>query len=109
MGEQMYALIVESREVRAESGRAMTEQGARFWVTRCEWVEATSTRMVGTDAVPRFVKLWDSADDAEAFAERWGGHPWWCVPNGTYEVVPVVPRTETVVTGWARAAQPGEE
>ncbi len=97
-----YALIVNS---------SRRDFGARHVVVEEPdgWVEATSRAYRRGDEFPRGLKLFDSTDDAEAFARRWKGHPWWCVPNGKFEIVPVEPITEVVVTGWRRAATPNTE
>ena len=67
------------------------------------WVEASSSRVSYNEgAVPVDLKTFETRDKAETFARRWKGHPWWCSPNGTFEVVEVVPRqvVEAKIVGY---------
>lgn len=104
----MYALIVTTKEVRsgAKGNPIITQEGDRFWVVAEPegWVEATTTRYTThTNRIPYAVKAWDTIEAAVTFAKRWKGHPWWCEPNGEYEVVEVVPQYKQVLDGYKRA------
>ncbi len=89
----MYALIVESKEVRGQSDQIMTDKGTRFLVLEEPegWVPATSTQYRKGCALSRDAKLFDTIEGAEKFGDEWKGHPWWCQPNGNYKVVEVKP------------------
>jgi hypothetical protein len=92
-----YVLCVQSKEAPAGLGRApMTEEGDWFLVMEDvpdHWVEATAMRVtLPFDPAYIFntdVKVFDTAAEAAAFAQRWGGHPWWCRPNGTFQIYEV--------------------
>jgi hypothetical protein len=92
-----YALTVSCREARSADGTIVTRDGERRWVTRSEWVEATSCATVN-DSVPSDVMTWDDEEGAATFAKRWQGHPWYCQPNGGFDVVPVARKFSP--TGW---------
>jgi hypothetical protein len=40
----------------------------------------------------------DDPKEAKDFVKKWKGHPWWCKPNGKYELIAVQPRM--VQSGW---------
>lgn len=99
-----YALIVESAEARTGyDNSVITQAGDKFLVTIEPegWVEATSNRWTGSlnssNGFPVNPKLFDSAEDANKFAHRWKGHPWYCKPNGSFEVVEVKPKFKQVL------------
>lgn len=99
-----FALIVAGKEARSGDAQktVMTVAGERFWVMNEPdgWVEATSVRVDSSQRIPADVKVFATAADAEKFARRWKGHPWWCKPNGVFEVVPVSPIFVTQQCGW---------
>jgi hypothetical protein len=103
----VYGVIVTSKE--AKSGAAgnpvMTAEGERFWATvePGGWVEASSSR-VRDDSPPGDPLVFKTREQAEEFAKRWKGHPWWCVPSGQYEIVPLAVKTTTHarITGYRR-------
>lgn len=66
------------------------------------WVEATAWSVPDTNTIPGCAKTFDTYAEAEKFIKRWKGHPWYCVPNGEYEIVEVVPRMVTVQQGMER-------
>lgn len=96
-----YAIIVTGTERRATTGAIMAEEGERFWVLRDTegWVPATSTRMSKT--VPRDLLVFDRKDQAKAFAAKWTGHPWWCVPK-SHQIVRVKETYRRVFDGYKR-------
>ena len=104
----MFIVVVESKEARSsyKDNPILTYEGDRFIVLEDDegWVEATSTIFIN-DEIPRGAKLFDTEKDAAKFAKRWKGHPWWCRPNGNYEIIEVIPKTETVIKiiGYERA------
>jgi hypothetical protein len=104
-----YALIVHGKEQKSQSGTVMSKKGQRFWVCREPdgWVEATSTMVDDSflgGKLPRDLKTFTTEDAAKSFAKRWKGHPWWCVPNGEFEVVKVTPKFQQVPDGFTRDA-----
>lgn len=101
-----YAVIVRSKEARSEiiGNPIVTRAGERFWVVKDSdgWV-ATSTSVGGyPDHVPDNALLFETASDASAFARLWKGHPWWVVPDGTFEIVEVEPVYRKVLAGFKR-------
>jgi hypothetical protein len=94
-----FAIIVTGSEVKSSSNSILSEEGQQYWVVieREGWVEATSRHY--QRAVPQDIKLFDSEDDAKAFADRWEGHPWWCKPK-SYTVVKLQERYEHIMTGY---------
>ena len=102
--ERTFAVIVHSKEMLAYDKSIMTKEGERFWATvdREGWVEASSSRARVNEGVPGDVMTWPTREDAEKFARRWKGHPWWCSPNGTFEIVELIPRKviETKIVGY---------
>jgi hypothetical protein len=94
-----FAIIVTGSEVKSSSNSILSEEGQQYWVVieREGWVDATSRHY--QRAVPQDVKLFDSEDDAKAFADRWEGHPWWCKPK-SYTVVKLQERYEHIMTGY---------
>ncbi len=97
-------MIVESRQVLDAHNDVITKKGERFLVMLEHegWVEATSQRIEDSDAIHKDAKIFDTPEEAKAFIKRWEGHPWWCVPNGKYELVEVTPRYVQVFSGWER-------
>lgn len=106
----VYGVIVTSKEARSgvTGNPIMTQAGDRFWATVEPegWVEASSSRFTSA-AVPSDVLTFKSRARAEAFAKRWKGHPWWCVPDGQYEIVPLraIYVSRTKITGYERIAE----
>jgi hypothetical protein len=105
-----FVLIVESEEARSGyNDSVVTRNGDKFLVTLEPegWVEATSEAWSGSPyskrAFPNSVKVFNSEEDAVKFAKRWKGHPWWCVPNGNYKVIEVIPRFRPVHDGYTTA------
>jgi len=99
--EKVFVVVVTSREVRTGyGGSVMTPKGAKFIATEDSegWVEATSSHSHGE--VPNDAKTFTTLVDAEEFAERWEGHPWWCRPSGKYEILEVTPRYKQVREGY---------
>lgn len=101
----MFILIVESNEARSgvKGNPVLTKKGDRFLVENENegWVEATSSRW--REKINKGAKLFETAAEAESFAHRWQGHPWWCRPNGNYEVINVKPVFEKITVGYERA------
>lgn len=103
MSKTKFAVVVESREVRSGYNNVlMTKAGDKFLVTVEPegWVEATSSHWNGGLAN---AKLFDCQTKAEEFAKRWKGHPWWCQPNGNFEVFEVRPIFKQVLVGYEAA------
>ena len=106
-----FVLIVESKEARSgHNDTVMTRNGDKFLVTLEPegWVEATSeiwSDLYSKRGFPNSVKVFNSEEDAVKFAKRWKGHPWWCVPNGNYEVIEVTPRFRQVPDGYTAASE----
>ncbi len=102
-----FALIIESSEAISECyNSVMTRTGEKMLViedSECG-VEATShywhSSYNDSEGFPPFTKLFDSVEAATEFAKRWVGHPWYCKPNGNFEVVEVTPRYKKVLKGY---------
>lgn len=103
---KLFGLVVESREAKSTAGHTLTKNGERFWVTVEPegWVDATSVRVDWVkEKVPYDLKTFPTREAAERFAKKWKGHPWWCNPNGNYEVVEVTQRYKTTPDGYSLA------
>lgn len=102
--ERLFAVIVHSKQMLAFDKSIMTKEGERFWalVEPEGWVEASSCRATPGDPVPGDVLTFPTRTEAERFARHWKGHPWWCSPNGEFEIVEMIPRKviETRVIGY---------
>jgi hypothetical protein len=102
----VFALIVTGRERRADlpDKPVVGPEGQRYWVLedRDGWVEASSSRCNNPAVVPGDVRQFKTEEAAAAFAKRWTGHPWWCSPNGEFEIVKVRPKYRQVLVGWER-------
>ncbi len=84
-----------------------TQYGEKFLVIDDDggWVEASSVSLPNNFKASNHglnnAKVFKSAEDAANFARRWNGHPWWCKPNGNFEVIEVVPVFRQVKNGYA--------
>ena len=97
-----FILVVSSKEEKCANDSIMTQEGEKFLVLNEPegWVPATSCHWDGE--IPKDAKTFSSIKLAEKFAKKWKGHPWWCNPNGNFEVIPVEPLYETKQVGWKR-------
>lgn len=93
MNNKEYALIVQGREMKGDSGHIMTRNNEWFLVLDEPegWVPATSIHYSEGNSIRKDAKLFKTPEEAEAFAKTWKGHPWWCSPNGKFRVVEVEP------------------
>lgn len=105
-----FAVVVNSKQVKAYDGSILTEEGARKLaiIEQDGWVEATSSGFTGT--IRADAKLFSTEKEAVDFAKRWEGHPWYCQPNGEYEIIEVVPEYKTIqqLIGYARKGAPSQ-
>lgn len=105
----MYILVVHGKEVKSGDGTPLAKEDEEFLVTEEAdgWVEATSTSfrwaLQVCGGIPGGVKVFDTKEDAEKFAAKWKGHPWWCKPNGKFEVIEVKPKYNQILVGYERA------
>lgn len=103
-----FALVVRSKEAKSADGSVMTRDDQEFLVTVNDgWV--TGARYYGV--IDGFVKVFQSADDATAFALSWGGHPWWVDPKrGKFRVIEIeevaMPASRYRIKNSAAAPQP---
>jgi len=95
-----WAVIVTGSKIYGQLGGIMCDEGTRFWVTWAEWGDTSSIIRDDDDSVPGTVKIFNSTSDAHDFAHSWLGHPWWCVPNGEYDVVEIKQKYKLVCDGW---------
>ncbi len=109
MSTNSYAIQVQGREAKSSDGMVVGSEGAWYWVLKDVegWVEATSIEVgspfVSSGEIPAHIKTFATPSEAEQFARRWKGHPWWCEPNGEFKVFAVSPVTATQVVGYRRA------
>lgn len=104
--EEKYVLRVQSKEAWSQvSGPPITNEGDWFWVIDEPegWVPASSVRSQDAERIPAGAKAFDSKEQAEAFAKKWKGHPWWCRPNRNYQVFKVMPVFKQIRIGWEKA------
>lgn len=102
-----FGVIVRNGEDQCSTdGMVMGAKDAEFWVVdeRDGWVEATSTHFEAHRKAPRDLKTFATKEEADAFGQRWKGHPWWCVP-ASYRVVEVHERHREVFDGWGVVKQ----
>ena len=93
--EFYFAVKVQSKE------NQFAEKDSWFWVTYSEEEKIEKSSLIKeSHPIPPNVKLFSSEEEAEEFAKQWEGFPWWCQPNGNYEVVLLIPIIKKVVTGW---------
>ena len=101
----MFTVLIESDEARsgAKGKPIMTNKGDKFWPTvdLDGWVEASSSRCIDENVVPRNTLTFLTKEKAEEFGKRWRGHPWWVVPIG-YKVIEVKPTFKQVKDGYVR-------
>lgn len=101
-----FVLIVEGKEARSRSGCVVIPAGEKFLVVEEPegWVEATSCSYRGnlrrSRGLQSQAKVFDSVAAATEFAQCWKGHPWYCKPNGNYEVIEVRPVSIQVFDGY---------
>lgn len=99
-----FIIKTQCKEARsgAKGNPIMTQEGDWAWV--CEepdgWVEATASSAEFYKDPPKDVLKFTTEELAIKFIKRWKGHPWYYVPNGTYEIIEVVPKYKTVQDGW---------
>lgn len=98
----MFGLVVNSSEARSADDTVITRDGDAWWVCIEDWVEASGRRVSRYENPPEALKTFSTPAEAEAFAKRWTGHPWYCRPNGKFQVVEVIPRTVRVLDGYDR-------
>ena len=96
----MYALVVEGGEAKSSDGAVIAEEGQKFLVIKDTegWVEAESIYWNGN--FTKDVKTFDTEEEAKEFAQRWEGFPWWCRPNGNFEIIKIRPRYKKVLDGY---------
>lgn len=102
MSDHRYVVVVSSKEAKSASkgNPVITEEGEKFLVLKEPegWVEATSIQWSGT--VNSDALTFNDVISAEKFAKRWKGHPWWCKPNGDYEIIEISARIVKRQEGW---------
>lgn len=103
MNNRTFVLVVESgKAADIAFGSVITLEGEKFVVTvDREYAWDTSSRWHNGDPIPLDAKIFQTAEAAAKFAKHWSGHPWWCKPNGKYEIFEVVPVYERVLTHWS--------
>jgi len=102
-GDEMskFALKVQSRLVLSpDRSVEMTKAGEWFWVLHGEW--GVTSKGCRGEGIPRDIQVFKSFDEAERFGKNWRGHPWYCRPNGTCEVIEMEENTKIVICGWKR-------
>lgn len=98
----MFIVIVESKEVLDYTGFGITKEGTKFIITIDPdgWGD-TSDSYNNSNDITKHVKLFKTEKEADKFAKKWKGHPWWCKPNGNYTIHEVFPVTKQVVVGYS--------
>lgn len=98
-----YIIKTQCKEAVSQSGKVMTQEGESVWIIEEPegWVPATSTSVeFNKGCIPKDVLTFDTYKAAELFIKRWKGHPWYYIPNGTYEILKVEANLITVQNGW---------
>lgn len=98
-----FAIIATCKEVEGASGSSVMSEGTRCVVVNDEWVRGGTSLLWGDEPLPKTTKLFDSREEAEAFARdldspkakartdwwmTW--HPWYVQPK-SWEVVELEP------------------
>lgn len=95
-----YIARVQSHEYKYPKG-VTTEARTWFWVTWSETDHWISSREVNHPlGMVDDPMVWETRDEAEKLLKQWKGHPYWCVPNGIYEILEVRPHMKEVQDGW---------
>lgn len=109
-----FIIIATCKEVRADSGAIVTDEGLKVVVINDDegWVSHTTRSLWVGETIPKSAKTFPTREEAEAFAKfldsdeakndrswwkTW--HPWYVQPK-SWEVVEVAPKTQEVVIGW---------
>lgn len=98
-GESIHLSVIDAA---IRGAKERLNAGETFVVTvDREYAWDTSSRWHNGDPIPLDAKIFQTAEAAAKFAKKWLGHPWWCKPNGNYEIVEVVPVYKQVLTHWS--------
>lgn len=102
MNERNFVVVVESNRMTDNVFHSVvTQENEKFlvvvdeefsWDTGSRWVEGKN--------ISDQAKLFPTYEAAEKFAKKWLGHPWWCKPNGNYEIFEVKPVYTQVLDRW---------
>ena len=95
-----FVVVVESFEARSEYGKVITKNGQKLLVTFSEGWDSSSDWNGNINSSSNEPKLFESIDSATAFARKWEGHPWYCKPNGNFEIIEVRPVYKQVQDGY---------
>jgi hypothetical protein len=102
-----FAVKVASREVLGAVEQVMTRAGDWFWIVKEPegWVWATSTDASSNGSIPAAVLTFSTKEKAARCAKKFRNrsHPWWCKPNGIYEIVEVKLVMKEVFSHYERA------
>ena len=96
--ENRYIVVYECKEAKSDDGSVMTKRGEKALLCKGEWGPTGSPdkSCFGVGAAMRF----NSEQEAHEFMKQYKGHPWYCIPNGKYEVIKVKPVYKQVVERW---------
>lgn len=96
-----FAVVVTSDETRNYRDEVFTPKWSKFWAIISEWGISTA-QFTDYSKIPKDIKAFGSAEQAEKFAKEFKGHPWWVV-SIAYEIIEVKPRIIEVQDGWESA------
>lgn len=92
-----YVVIVEAKESKNDLDFIVTKHGERFIVAKDTY---GITGYVYEGKIPTDAQTFNSYQEAEKFASKWKGHPWYCEPNGNFEILEVAKEYKKVFNGY---------
>lgn len=85
----MYAIKFKCKNILGDTGFVIGKDQYAWVVDERDMI---TCRFIGaTNDIPLSVKTWEDRTEAEKFIGKWEGHPWFCQPNGEFEVIDLKP------------------
>lgn len=87
-----YIVVFQCKKALAYDKSVFTKEGE--WAILLNdsegWVPATSTSHRKGDKISSDVKVFPTEEAATNFMKTWKGHPWYHIPNGIFQCVPII-------------------
>lgn len=94
--EIQFGIVYECKEAINASGKVTTEEGYRCVISYDPGGYGPTGSPLSSGF--KYAALWNTFEEAEEFAKKWWGNPWYHIPNGNYEIVELEPLY--VQSGW---------